>query len=112
MHIHHVSIDTELHNGTEWRVITVGATTSSRLAKARREGWNLADEKTFAWAELRTCTHHWAPRETMGVHVMRGNPGREEALACLGGLLASAWEISDGGHDLSAARAKVVGRAV
>ncbi len=48
----------------------------------------------------------------LGVHVMRGNPGREEALACLGGLLASAWEISDGGHDLSAARAKVVGRAV
>lgn len=112
MHIHYVSIDTELHEGTEWRVITVHATTSSRFEQARREGWNLADEKTFAWAELRTCTHHWAPRETMGVHVMRGNPGRQEALACLVGLLESAWEIDDGGLDRSAARAKVVGRAV
>jgi len=43
---------------------------------------------------------------------LAGDSGDEEALACLGGLLASAWEISDGGHDLSAVRAKAVGRAV
>ena len=92
MYINDVSIDTEHHEGVECRVTYVGATTASRFKEARREGSNLADEKTLAWAELRTYARHWAPRETMGVHVMRENPGREEALACLRGLLASAWE--------------------
>ena len=112
MRIHYVHIDTDVHEGIECRVIAVGATTPERFDEAQHEGGNLADEKTFAWAEVRSCTHPWAPTETMGVHVQRGNPGREDALACLQGLLEAAWEIVDGGLDLSAARTKVIGRAV
>ena len=109
--------DAHFHTATDQggivsHTITVGATTGDRFDRAEREGWILANEKTVAWAEVCVHERQWAPVETLGLHVRRGEPGRQAAVACLDGLLEAAWEIIESGWDHSTARGKIVGRAV
>lgn len=105
MIVHDIRIDEE-----DAREIIVGATDLQRWHWELEDGAaHAANAKTLVYVSLIDRGPKWAVTETVGLHVARVDPLRDDALSAIPALLKIAWEIYDAGWSLAEARERCIG---